>query len=393
MVVSTDVIVAPTLEEYRSKIRSWLSAATIPEVPLDLDRRVAVLRAWQADLYAAGWIGISWSRESGGQGLTALHQLVFAEELARAGAPMPIGLIGLDVVGPSIDAYGTNEQRRTLLPALLSGEELWCQGFSEPGAGSDLASLRTTARIEGENFIVNGQKIWTSWGTKARRCALLARTDPDAAKHSGISYIVADMTSPGITVRPLVQMTGDSEFCEVFFNDVVVPCANLIGELNAGWKIAQDSLSHERGSYTLRRMVEYDVAVEEAIKEVRLHADAGGHVPERAAEQLGRAYVAVRGLEALTRKTMQRKLRHEIPSPYDSIDKLSLNETEQRVYASISDLLGPFRTVALGHEGAGLDGARWVKDHYYSRAVSIYGGTSQVQKNIIADRLLRLPRG
>jgi alkylation response protein AidB-like acyl-CoA dehydrogenase len=351
-----------------------------------------VLKAWQAILYAAGWVGISWSRESGGQGLSPLHQLVFSEELARAGAPMPIGLIGLDVVGPSIDAYGTTEQKKALLPALLSGEEIWCQGFSEPGAGSDLASLRTTARMDGEKFVVNGQKTWTSWGHKARRCALLARTDPDAPKHRGISYIVVDMKSRGITVRPLVQMTGDSEFCEVFFDNVLVPRTGLIGELNAGWTIAQDSLSHERGSYTLRRMVEYDVAVEEAIKAVRLHLQTGGDVPTRTAEQLGRAYVAVRGLEALTRKTMQRKLRHEVPSPYDSIDKLSLNETEQRVYTSIIDLLGPFRAT-LGTSGAGLDSARWVKEHYYSRAVSIYGGTSQIQRNIIADRLLRLPRG
>lgn len=391
--MATEANLAPDLDQYRSTVRSWLGRAKIPAVPLDLDERVEVLKVWQAELYAAGWVGISWSRESGGQGLTALHQLVFSEELARAGAPMPIGLIGLDVVGPSIDSYGTEEQRRTLLPPLLSGEELWCQGFSEPSAGSDLASLRTVARIEGDNFIINGQKVWTSFAHKARWCALLARTDNQAAKHRGISYIVVDMKSPGVTVRPLVQMTGDSEFCEVFFDDVVVPRSNLVGELNEGWKIAQDTLSHERGSYTLRRMVEYDVAVEEAIKEVRAYTDAGGRLPARTAEQLGKAYVAVRGLEALTRKTMQRKLRHEIPSPFDSIDKLSLNETEQRIFAAISDLLGPFRTVGAGRDGAGLDSARWVKEHYYSRAASIYGGTSQVQKNIIADRMLELPRG
>ncbi|ONH21952.1 acyl-CoA dehydrogenase family protein [Pseudofrankia asymbiotica] len=382
----------PTLADYRASVRDWLAATDIPSVPLDLDHRFEVLKAWQGTLYDAGWVGISWSRESGGQGLTPLHQLVFSEELARARAPMPIGLIGLDVVGPSIDTYASSEQRARLLPPLLSGDEMWCQGFSEPNAGSDLASLRTTAKIDGDRFVVNGQKVWTSWAHKARWCALLARTDSDAPKHRGISYIAVDMATPGVSVRPLVQMTGDSEFCEVFFDDVEVPRGNLIGDLNAGWTIAQDTLSHERGSYTLRRMVEYDVAVEEAFAEIRRHRSAGGTVAPRTLEQLGRAYVSVRGLEAQTRKTMARKVRGEVPSPYDSVDKLSLNEVEQRVYSSISDLLGPFRLTP--HDpSAGLDSARWVKDHYYSRAVSIYGGTSQVQRNIIADRLLELPRG
>jgi len=382
------VVHEPTLDTYREAARAWLAAATLPEVPLDLDARFDVLREWQATLFQAGWLGISWSRESGGQGLTALHQLVFSEELARAGAPMPAGLIGLDVVGPSIDTYATPEQKGRLLPQLLSGEEIWCQGFSEPDAGSDLASLRTSARIEGDRFIINGQKIWTSWAHKAQWCALLARTDDSAPKHRGISYIAVRMDTPGVTVRPLVQMTGDSEFCEIFFDNVRVPVANLIGDLNAGWPIAQNTLSHERGSYTLRRMVEYDVAVEEAFDQVRQRT---GDLSTRSLENLGRAYISVRGLEALTRRTMDRKARGEIPSPYDSIDKLSLNEVEQRVYSSITDLLGPFR-LTPNDPATGLDGARWVKEHYYSRAVSIYGGTSQVQRNIIADRLLRLPR-
>nr|GLK34669.1 putative acyl-CoA dehydrogenase FadE17 [Rhodococcus wratislaviensis] len=379
----------PTLEAFRESARAWLAAAEIPAVPLDLDARFDVLKEWQATLFHAGWIGVSWSKEAGGQGLTALHQLVLSEELARAGAPMPAGLIGLDVVGPSIDAYATLEQKQHLLPPLLSGQEIWCQGFSEPNAGSDLASLKTSARMDGDDFVINGQKIWTSWAHKAQWCALLARTDDSVPKHRGISYIAVRMDAPGVTVRPLVQMTGDSEFCEVFFDEVRVPVGNLIGDLNAGWAIAQNTLSHERGSYTLRRMVEYDVAVEEAFDQVR---ERGGEFSSRTLENLGRAYASVRRLEALTRRTMDRKTRGEVPSPHDSIDKLSLNEVEQRIYSSISDLLGPFR-LTPNDPTTGLDGARWIKDHYYSRAVSIYGGTSQVQRNIIADRLLGLPRG
>ncbi|TQN42813.1 alkylation response protein AidB-like acyl-CoA dehydrogenase [Blastococcus colisei] len=384
---------APSLEDYRASVRSWLAQVEKPDVPLDLDGRFAVLRQWQRALFDAGWIGISWSREAGGQGLTPLHQMVFAEELARAGAPQPIGLIGLDVVGPSIDHYGSPEQKATLLPRLLSGDDIWCQGFSEPNSGSDLASLRTRARVEGDEFVIDGQKVWTSWAHKAQWCALLARTDPDAPKHKGISYILVDMSTPGVTVRPLVQMTGDEEFCEVFFEDVRVPVSNLVGELNAGWSIAQHTLGDERGSYTLRRCVEYEVAVEDAVQELRSHFAASGNRPDdHVCEQVGRAYTAVQGLEGQTRKTMERKMNGEGPSAYDSVDKLSLNETEQLMYTSITDLLGPLRNVTDARP-LGLDAARWTKEHYYSRAASIYGGTSQVQRNIIAERLLGLPRG
>lgn len=384
---------AADLDAYRRDVRAWLNRADVPEVPLDLEGRFTVLREWQKTLYEAGFVGIAWSREAGGQGLSPLHQLVFSEELARAGAPQPIGLIGVDVVGKSIEAYGLDWQRERLLPRLLSGDDIWCQGFSEPGSGSDLASLRTHARIEGDEFVINGQKVWTSWAHKAQWCALLARTDPDAPKHRGISYLLVDMNTPGVTARPLVQMTGDDEFCEVFLEDVRVPLSNLVGGLNEGWAIAQDTLSHERGSYTLRRRVEYEVAVEEAVRSVRGHADAEGTgPPDRVLEQLGRSYTAVRGLEALTRRTVERQLAGEIPSPMDSVDKLSLNEVEQLLYASVTDLLGPFR-LAADRAPFGLDGPRWVKEHYYSRAASIYGGTSQIQKNIIGERLLGLPRG
>jgi alkylation response protein AidB-like acyl-CoA dehydrogenase len=382
----------PRLEEYRAAVREWLARADAPRIPLDLDERFVVLRKWQRTLYDAGWVGISWSKEAGGHGLSPLHQLVFAEELARAGAPQPIGLIGLEVVGPSIDRYGDVEQRTKLLPRLLSGEDIWCQGFSEPGAGSDLAALQTRARVEADEFVITGQKVWTSWADKADWCALLARTDSAAAKHKGISYILVDMRSPGVTVRPRVQMTGDREFCEVFFEDVRVPLHNLVGQLNAGWTIAQHTLGDERGSYTLRRCVEYEVALSEAVRELREYYAATGTRPtDRVCEQIGRAYTAIRGLEGQTRKTMQRKLNGEGPSPFDSVDKLSLNEVEQRMYTAITDLLGPLRNI-IDEPLAGLDTARWVKEHYYSRAVSIYGGTSQVQRNIIAERLLGLPR-
>lgn len=384
---------AAALQTWREHVRAWLATADIPEVPIDLIDRFNVLRRWQHTLFEAGFIGISWSKQAGGQGLSPLHQLVFSEELAKAGAPQPIGLIGLDVVGQSIDKYGREWQRSELLPRLLSGEHIWCQGFSEPGSGSDLASLSTRARIEGDEFVINGQKVWTSWAHLSQWCALLARTDTEAPKHKGISYILVDMRTPGVTARPLTQMTGESEFCEVFFEDVRVPVENLVGELNQGWAIAQDTLSHERGSYTLRRRVEYEVSIDEAARELRRHFEDAGTAPsDWVLEQLGRSFVAARALDGLTRKTMQRQINDEVPSPLDSVDKLSLNEVEQLVYTSITNLLGPNR-LALNANPMGLETARWVKEHYYSRAASIYGGTSQIQKNIISERLLGLPRG
>ncbi|NMH95940.1 acyl-CoA dehydrogenase family protein [Pseudonocardia acidicola] len=380
------------IEQFRSRARKWLAEAGIPGVPLDLEERFAVLRDWQRTLFDAGWMGLSWPCEAGGQGLSPRHQFVFAEELARAHAPAPIGLIGLDVVGPSINAFGTPEQRARFLPPLLSGEEIWCQGFSEPGSGSDLASLRTRAVRDGEDYVVDGQKVWTSWGAYADWCALLCRTDPAAApKHAGISYLLVDMTSPGITVRPIVQMTGDPEFCEVFFDGVRVPAANLLGEENGGWRIALDTLSRERGNYTMRRRVEIEWMLADAVAQLRAIPESRRADP-RVAEEIGKADLALRVLEAQTRRTLDRLTADTGADPLDSIDKLVLNDTEQAVCAAIAELLGPFR-VAPGTSPLGLDAGRWVHDHYYSRAASIYGGTAQIQRNIVAERLLGLPRG
>ncbi|GAA1862750.1 acyl-CoA dehydrogenase family protein [Pseudonocardia ailaonensis] len=377
-----------TLEDFRVRARSWLAEADPPKVPLDLDSRFAVLRRWQRTLAEAGWLGLAWSPDAGGGGLTHAHQLVFVEELVRARAPQPIGLIGLEVVGPSIDRYGTESQRRELLPRLLSGEDIWCQGFSEPDAGSDLASLRTRAVADGDSYVVTGQKIWTSWAHEAQWCALLVRTDPSVRKQAGISYLLVDMTSPGITVRPIRQMTGDREFCEVFLDEVRVPRPNLLGAENEGWPIATHTLGSERGGATLRRRVELEVALEDAVEALRGRDDLG----DRARAAIGRAHVAMRVLDAQTRQTTDRLLADTGPTPLDSVDKLVLNDVEQTVFAEIAGLLGPLRALP-GSRPTGLHSERWAHDHLYSRAASIYGGSAQVQRTIVAERLLGLPRG
>ncbi|TAK68040.1 MAG: acyl-CoA dehydrogenase [Actinomycetota bacterium] len=378
------------LVAFAASARTWLSEVEIPRAPLDLDERFVVLRQWQRTLFDAGWMGLSWSRDSGGQGLTPRHQLVFSQELARAHAPAPIGLIGLDVVGPSIHAFGTPEQRARVLPPLLSGDEIWCQGFSEPEAGSDLGSLRTKAVRDGDDYVVDGQKVWTSWAEQAQWCAVLCRTDPTATpKHRGISYLLVPMSTPGITVRPIVQMTGDAEFCEVFFDGVRVPVENLVGPENGGWRIAMDTLSRERSSYTIRRMTEIGWMLDDAVAALR--DVPAGPEGERIYRAIGRAEVAIRALEAQTRTTVERLVEDAGPSAYDSIDKLILNDTEQIVCEALAELLGPFR--AAHGQPYGLDPSLIVHDHLYSRAASIYGGAQQIQRNIVADRLLGLPKG
>src|SRR5213594_757852 len=247
-----DLSYTPEERAFQHEVRAWLKR-NMPkrepdERPMDFQdpRRIARGKAWQRKLYEAGYVAMSWPREYGGQGADVMRQTIVNEEMVRARAPGLIGLMGIQMVGPTLITHGTEEQKRRYLPKVLTAEEIWCQGYSEPGAGSDLASLRTRAELVGDEFIVNGQKVWTSNAQFADRMFCLVRTDPDVPKHRGISYVLIDMKTPGITVRPLVQMTGDAGFNEVFFEDVRVPRANLVGELNQGWMVANATLFHER---------------------------------------------------------------------------------------------------------------------------------------------------
>ncbi|MDP3984513.1 MAG: acyl-CoA dehydrogenase family protein [Acidimicrobiia bacterium] len=378
-----------TVEELRAEARQWLSEADIPTEPEDQDEWFEALRVWQRRLFDAGWMGLHWPAELGGRGLTALHHLAFYEELAAAHAPPPIGLIGLDVVGPTLVAFGNEVQRRRLVPPLLSGEEIWCQGFSEPDAGSDLAGIRTTGRLAGDAFIVDGQKVWTSWAHKADWCALLARTDPAAERHRGISYLIVDMRSEGVTVRPLRQLTGDDEFCEVFFDSVEVPAANLVGDLHDGWRLAMHTLAQERSVYAVRRRLEIQMTFDDVVERLGTFAEVGAHTD--VVEELGLARVALSALEAQNRKTVARIALGAGSSPIDSVDKLLLTDVEKRVFGALARILGAFRLQSLPSPW-GLDSSRLMKGFLYAQAASIYGGTSQIQRNIVAQRLLGMPR-
>jgi alkylation response protein AidB-like acyl-CoA dehydrogenase len=368
------------LDDYRREVRAWLRDAPVPAPPRSEEERFTSQRAWQRVLYDAGYVGLAWPREWGGQGLTLRHQVVLNEELERVSAPHPIGLIGLEVVGPSIGRFGSPDQRASFLPSLLSGEDIWCQGFSEPGAGSDLASLSTRAVRDGDEYVVTGQKVWTSWAHKASWCALVVRTDPASSRHHGLSYLLVDMASSGVEVRPLVQITGEAEFHEVFFDEVRVPVGNVLGEEGGGWAIAMDSLSHERGTYVLRRRAEVGNAFHDALERV------GDDLPDQLVASIGRAEVGLRTLRAQTWATMARLESGVSAPPFDSMDKVVLTDVEQQVGHTLRDLLGTAISAWDAEPGTAL------RDYLFSRAISIYSGTQQIQDNIIAQRHLGLPR-
>lgn len=380
----------------RDEIRAFL-AQHQPEpgaIPADFDERTAFLRRWQRSLHEAGFVGMTWPKEYGGRGATLMEQIIVNQELARAGAPKVVGQVGVDVVGPSIIAHGTDEQKAAHLDRILAAEDIWCQGFSEPSAGSDLASLKTRAVDMGDHFILNGQKTWTSYVKHARWCAVLARTDPDASPHRGISYLLVDLHSDGVETRPMVQVTGDPEFGEVFFDGVVVPAPNLLGELNRGWQIAMHTLSHERGPAAMAHQVLLRVLVDRLIAQAYRVPRGGAPAIEhpRIRSELVRAHVAVEVLRHQTyRSAGQAQARGE-PGFESSVDKVVAARTEQLVADVALEMLGSFATLGDGSPWD-LDLHDWHHTYLYGRAGSVYGGSAQVQRNIIAQRILGLPRG
>jgi alkylation response protein AidB-like acyl-CoA dehydrogenase len=379
----------------RDEMRAFLSEhlPSPGELPDDFEERVGFLRAWQRKLYEARLVNLTWPAEYGGRGATLMEQIVADQELARAGAPPLIGEVGLEVVGPTIVAQGTPEQKAAYLERILSGDDNWCQGFSEPNAGSDLASLRTRAEDRGDHFVVDGQKTWTSWAQYASWCALLARTDADAATHRGISYLIVDMRSPGIEVRPLVQMTGDAEFSEVYFDGVVVPRENVLGELNAGWALAMHTLTNERGPVVLSHQVKLRVALDAlAADATRFRRDGVPAIDDpQVRASLVQAHVAVEVLRYHAYRSVGGAIARGAAGVETSVDKLQMTAADKVLGDACLDVLGLF---AASPEGApeGTNGHAWQHFYLHSRASSIYGGTSQIQKGIIAERILGLPR-
>jgi alkylation response protein AidB-like acyl-CoA dehydrogenase len=368
----------PEERRLRDEVRAFL-AENCPdpsEVPHDLDERMAYLRRWQARCYEAGYVGRAWPAEFGGGGRPTVEQIVIDQEMAAAGAPERVAIVGLDVLGPAILSFGNDEQRRRYVPPILSADELWSQGFSEPEAGSDLASLRTKAVESGDGYVLSGQKTWISWGQFSRWCGVLARTDPDAPRHKGISLLIVDVESPGVEMRPMEQITGHAEFCELFLDDVFVPSEQLLGAPGQGWEIAMHVVAHERGTAALPRQVTLRTWLD------RLVADASPVLADDAVQAtLADALIEIEVLRHHATRTMSAFLNGGAVGPESSGVKLLMARAEQKLGLAALDVLGEANA-----------GEFWHERYLYSRAASVYGGAQQIQRGIIADRVLSLPK-
>jgi alkylation response protein AidB-like acyl-CoA dehydrogenase len=379
-----DLGYSPADERFRRELRAWLTAnlpARAERLPADeasLAEEFAFLRVWQRKLHQAGYVGLLWPREYGGRGAAPVQQAILNEELARARAPQLLNRVGINNTGPTLIAHGTEEQKRRLLPPILSGDEVWCQLFSEPSAGSDLAALRTRAEVAGDHFVVSGQKVWTSYAQFSKWAILLARTAPSAPRHRGITYLILDMESPGITIRPLRQITGSTEFSEVFLDGVRVPRANVVGEVDRGWEIAMTTLAHERGTgFAFKEQVLQRIALDDLV--------AGARTRDPVHRQaIAARWIDVEIMRLLNCRTLTRLERGEEPGPESSLVKLFWASLTQRLHDLALEVEGP---------AAQLAGGRWQQAWLWARVASIAGGTSEVQANIIAQRLLGLPRG
>jgi alkylation response protein AidB-like acyl-CoA dehydrogenase len=383
-------------EAFRQHVRAWLQA----RLPVKRDT-LADRRAWHAQLLEAGFVGMGWPREFGGRAARPVQQAILSEEMTRAGAPPHASGPGMSLVAPTLFAHGSEAQKHRYLPKILSAEELWCELYSEPNAGSDLASLSTSAVRRDGVYIVNGQKIWTSGGFTADLGILLARTDPTVPKHQGISYFIVDMRSPGIEVRPLRQITGDAEFCEVFFTDVCIPVENLIGAEGEGWRGAQTTLSYERGGNTLSGATGRQLSLERLIQTCR---QTGVLDDARVRNKLGRMLVDIQVMRAAGLRMLSSAEKGQRPGAESSVQKLASSEMEKRHQDLYQEILGVFgqladdlpEAYAVHQTGSTITGEpipdNWLFPYTWSRALTILAGTSEIQRNILGERVLGLPR-
>jgi len=387
--------VSPAERDFRERARSWLAAHAPGEAPTgDPTAAQEFELAWQALQFQAGWAGVSWPIEYGGLGLSLNEQLIWYEEYALAGAPQPRAcFVGLRHAGPTLILRGSAEQKAEHLPRILKGELTWCQGFSEPGAGSDLAGLRTRGVIDGDHLVVSGQKIWTSYADVATYQELLVRTDPEAPRHRGISWVICDMRSPGIEVRPIRTLAGVSEFCEVFYDEVRIPLANVVGDLNDGWSVAMSTLAFERGTAFMSEQVGLERTVSELIGIAREVVGPDGRRPALAddeiARRLGRARAEVSALRAMTLAGVSRAAGQAQPGPEASMIRVMFGELEQRIAKLAVDIAGV--------DGAGVAALpprrrTWTDEYLWSFQATIAAGSKDIQRNIIGERVLGLPR-
>jgi alkylation response protein AidB-like acyl-CoA dehydrogenase len=391
-----DLNYSPEDRAFRDRTRRWLEA----NVPTEDLETLAERKAWHRKLYEAGYVGMLWPREYGGWGATAMQQAIVQDEMARIQAPPAINGLGIGFIGPTIIVHGTQAQKRRYLKKMLTAEEIWCQLYSEPNAGSDLAGLKTRAEDAGDHFVVNGQKIWTSSGPIADWGILLARTDPKAAKHKGISCVLLNMRQPGVEVRPLKQLTGHSLFSEVFMTNARADKSDLIGNLNEGWAIAQTTLGYERGGNSLGRVTRYAIAFDQLVKAARQLRRRGRPLIEDPVvrAKMGKLYAELEVQRYAGLRVLSALNKGDSPGAASSITKLSYTEFEKRYYETALEILGPWGQLMTAREEfeeidtASGEAGTWATAFLWARAGTIYSGSSEIQKNIIGERVLGLPK-
>ncbi|HYF27794.1 MAG TPA: acyl-CoA dehydrogenase family protein [Baekduia sp.] len=366
---------------FRDELRAWLAANDPGAAPRgDEDAEYAWRRDWQRRLHEGGWAGVHWPREVGGRGASLTQTAIFFEELGRAGAPLPADVLGLLLGGPTLMVWGTPEQQERYLPPILSAEEIWCQGFSEPDAGSDLAALGTRAVKDGDDWVVTGQKVWTSGAQYAKWCMLVARTDTQVAKHKGLTYFLLDMEQDAVQVRPLKQITGEAEFNELFLEEARIPDANVVGGVGNGWKVALTTLMNERAGLGFFLQVRMRQVLDQLLEEA---ARRGALDDPLLADRLADAHVRCETLRLLAWKGLSSIERYGQPGPEGSLTKWLWSETNQQLVQLAAEVLGP---------EAYEMGTSWAYELLRARGNSIEGGTTEILKNIVAERVLGLPR-
>ena len=392
-----DFSYSPAEEQFRDEVRVWMEANVPDDLRGGRDEDLEPAERWQRGLdwhqklHEGGWVGLWWPEEYGGRGASLLEQAIFNEEMSRLGVSQGVNLSGISLLGPTLMHWGTEAQKQRFLPKILPAEHIWCQGYSEPGSGSDLASIQTRAVEDGDQFVVNGQKVWTSWAQYSDWCFVLVRTDPDAPKHKGISYILVDMHSPGVTVRPLVQINGDAEFNEVFFEDVRVPKENLVGDLNEGWMVAITTLMFERvSSSSFYRFEKLLPQLHEVARRIELNGRPAIE-DEAVRQQLAQFSIEAEAVKYNELRRLTRQLHGQPPGPEGSFSKILASELNMRVVDFAMELLGPYAVLAKGSPFA-VDQARWSYRMLSARGGTIAAGTNEILRGVIGERVLGLPK-
>ena len=380
-----DLTLSPIEEAFRDEVRAWLEANKPGSEPDGDEAGFQFRRDWQRRMHESGWAGLSWPKEYGGRGATLVEQAIFNEEIVRAHAPSPANVLGLAMGGPTVIAHGTDEQKERYLEPILSAEEIWCQGFSEPDSGSDLASLKTRAVREGDEWVVTGQKVWTTLAHHSKWCMLVARTDNDAPKHQGLTYFLMDMDQPEVQIRPLVQITGEAEFNELFLEGARIPHENIVGGEGNGWAVAITTLMHERATLAFGLQIQVKIALRQLMEKAR-STKANGRMAnedEIVRQRLAQLYIESEVLRLNAYRGLTAIMKNGVPGPEGSLGKWQWAEVNQALTELALDIAGPRAQLAEDE---------WTYRFLRARANSIEGGTTEILKNIVAERVLGLPR-